>query len=78
MVRWWDARREGKTFNVVAEIASNHFVPQLGYGLDDRGLEDTTRICPDSGLTVRSWRSNVRTEPQSEGCNCILYLEIER
>jgi hypothetical protein len=29
-------------------------------------------------VTVRSWRSNVRTEPQSEGCNCILYLEIER
>ena len=26
---------------------------------------------------VRSWRLNVRTEPQSEGCNYILYLEIE-
>ena len=34
-----------------AEVASEHFVPQIGHFLDDRRLEHIARISADPGLT---------------------------
>jgi hypothetical protein len=36
---------------MVAEVTSDHFVPQFSQGLEDRGVVDAARVCPDSGLT---------------------------
>jgi hypothetical protein len=50
VVRWRDARKEGKTFDVVAEAASKHAVPHHGHGFEDRSLDHTGGISANSGL----------------------------
>ena len=50
-VRWWDAKREGKTFNVSGHVPGNHLVQQFGHAIDNWGLEHVTRVSADAGLT---------------------------
>jgi len=41
---------EGRTFDMIVKVVSDHLVQQFGHALDNRRLEHTARVSPDSGL----------------------------
>ena len=54
--------RERETFDVVAQVPSNHFVQQFGRAPDNRRLECITWIRPDSGLTKADENGSLRED----------------
>jgi hypothetical protein len=49
--RWRDARRKGKTFDVIVEGVRKHLIRQFGHGLGGLNLDYIVGGSADSGLT---------------------------